>query len=208
MPPLLDWRTLTASDVLARLRAETRAEHDAVEGVLGLASVALTHTSYVRCVSRFYGFYRPLEAALATLAADARWADLLRARTGKSALLAQDLAKLGIDAAALAQCRALPRLRGEADLLGCLYVVEGATLGGRLIASQLQARLGLTASTGAGFFHGYGEATASMWQALRRALVAGAPDAATENEMIANAKATFAVLCSFCDKEPGDEQIE
>lgn len=51
-------------------------------------------------------------------------------------------------------------------LIGTLYAIEGATLGGQVISRHLQATLGLTASAGARFFNGYGDtvSTQQHWQ--------------------------------------------
>lgn len=51
-------------------------------------------------------------------------------------------------------------------LIGTLYAIEGATLGGQVISRHLQTTLGLTASTGARFFNGYGDtlSTQQHWQ--------------------------------------------
>jgi heme oxygenase len=56
-------------------------------------------------------------------------------RTRKAALKA-DLGDLGIEAPALAP---LPPLRGEAQLFGASYVLEGARLGARVLVRRLQA---------------------------------------------------------------------
>jgi heme oxygenase (biliverdin-IX-beta and delta-forming) len=190
---------------LSRLRAETRVEHDAIERVLGLASESLTHASYLHCISRFHGFYGPVESALAAQAADSKWQSLLHGRLGKTALLERDLGNLGVRANSLPVCLALPPLGSAAELLGCLYVLEGATLGGRVISPLLHTRLGLTPVSGAGFFNGYGEATGSMWQALRGALVSAEVEAICANKMIANANATFRALRQWCQEAPSHE---
>lgn len=49
------------------------------------------------------------------------------------------------------------------DLVGKLYAIEGASLGGQIISQSLQAHLGLEKQSGARFFYGYGEATRQMW---------------------------------------------
>jgi heme oxygenase len=53
-------------------------------------------------------------------------------------------------------------------LIGTLYVIEGATLGGQVISRHLQNQMGLGATTGARFFNGYGDdsATCAHWQSF------------------------------------------
>lgn len=48
--------------------------------------------------------------------------------------------------------------------MGILYVMEGSTLGGRMIGNNIQKALGFTPASGAKYFAGYGAATGSMWK--------------------------------------------
>ena len=57
----------------------------------------------------------------------------------------------------------MPDLATPAAIVGALYVIEGSTLGGKVIARQLAAHLGLNAAKGARFFHGHGAATEAHW---------------------------------------------
>ena len=195
--------------VLTRLRFETRSEHDAVERVLDLMG-ALSNTSYRQRLVQFYGFYSPLEAALQTRCAEqgdsrslkASQLPMLLPRLHKSLLLRQDLNHLGVITIDLALCRALPQIQTPAEVLGCLYVLEGATLGGRMITQHVQATLGITPTTGGSFFDGYAGHTARMWNAMRQTLLSGAVDAQAENAMVASAVATFTCLRDWCESVP------
>jgi len=193
--------TATPSSILSRLRFETRGEHDAIEQVLDLMSVSLTPQGYLHRLEQFYGFYAPLEKALQarelTLSPTTRAA--LASRLTKTALLRQDLQQLGVQAQTLPLCRNLPPLGTHAEVLGCLYVMEGATLGGRMITRHIRAALGITPITGGSFFEGYGDDTGMMWQGMRQLLVSGAPDTQTENTIVSNAMATFACLRGWCE---------
>lgn len=193
--------SVAPASILSRLRLETRGEHVAVEQLLGLMGVSLTPEGYRHLLEQFYGFYAPLEKALQarelTLPSATRSA--LVARLKKSALLRQDLHYLGVPAEPLPLCRNLPPLGTQAEVLGCVYVMEGATLGGRIITQHIRATLGLTPLTGGSFFEGYGDATGMMWQSMRQLLVSGAPDTKTENTIVTNAVTTFASLRSWCE---------
>jgi heme oxygenase (biliverdin-IX-beta and delta-forming) len=197
------------SSILSRLRLETRGEHEAVEQVLDLMSPSLTREGYGQRLEHFYGFYAPLEQALqarrdgaaggageAALSPGSKLA--LTARLTKTAHLRQDLQRLGVITRDLPLCRDLPPLHLEAEVLGCLYVLEGATLGGRMITQHVQATFGITPATGGSFFEGYGADTGKMWQTMRQLLVSGAPDVQSEDTMVANAIATFACLRRWC----------
>ena len=193
--------------LLSRLRLETRDEHNAVERVLDLMGAALTRQMYCRRLAQFYGFYAPLEAALQTRCAlpDGRLGGALSKlatlspRLNKTSLLQQDLRYLHVAAESLPLCPNLPSLQTPAEVLGCLYVLEGATLGGRVIAQHIQARLGITATTGGSFFVGYAGDTAKMWSAMRQILLSSAVDARTEDATVASAIATFTCLHDWCE---------
>lgn len=153
-------------DLLARLRAATRPQHDAIEGVVDVLRPDLTAARYRRLLEAFYGFYAPWEAAAA---APAETRDLVLDRR-KTPLLERDLAHWGlnaVDRAALPRCRALPPLDTAARVLGSLYVLEGATLGGQVIARHVEATLGVAPGAGDAFFRSYGDRVGAMWQAFR-----------------------------------------
>ena len=179
--------------VLARLRAETRPHHDAVEETLDLTSEALDRDAYRRTLELFYGFYRPLEEGLRAVGG---WVErgLDVTERSKTPLLEADLQTLGVaDPGILRVCTDLPPHATVAAAFGCLYVLEGATLGGQVISRALRKSLGVTPETGGRFFHGYGDRTGPMWQAFRTALTA-AVTPADADEVVAAAKDTFLKL--------------
>ena len=193
--------------VLTRLRLETRYEHEAVEKVLDLMGTTHTACDYRQRLKQFYGFYGALEAALQARCATPQLA-LLSPRLNKTLLLRQDLLYLGVATETLPLCSKLPPIQTQPQVLGCLYVMEGATLGGRLITQHVQATFGITTATGGSFFGGYGPDTGKMWQTMRQLLVAGAPDLQSENDMVASAIATFASLRCWCQCYHESSQIK
>jgi heme oxygenase len=78
--------------------------------------------------------------------------------------LLADLKYLGLNTPQLAWNG--PNICSHGELVGCLYVLEGSALGGRVIFKQLQSALKLTDLTGGRFFAGNGEQTMPMWQAF------------------------------------------
>lgn len=184
------------SDILLRLRTETRAEHEAIEHELDLMAPELTRARYVARLERFYGFYAPLEARLQALGA---FAGPPSGPQPKTPLLIVDLQVLGArPPEQLPLCAALPALAGPAEVLGCLYVLEGASLGGQVISRQLRRTLGITPESGGRFFAGYGEATAAHWRAFSASLVAFAREPGEQDAVVRSALATFAAMRSFC----------
>ena len=175
----------------ATLRRETAADHQRIESRLDLLNPALSVGEYRSVLRKFYGFYAPLERRLQGAAPTA---EIGFAVPSRAALLARDLAALGEPTrtiAAAPHCSELPAVESAAQIAGCVYVTEGATLGGRVIARALARSLGLSRDHGAGFFVGADAATGAAWKRtlawLDDIVRAGAePDA-----VVASARATF-----------------
>lgn len=189
------------SRLLERLRDDTRAEHRAIEHTLAeLTSSSLTPERYRFRLGQFYGFYRPLEAQLARVL---RCDSIDFPRRMKTQLLRADLEALGAcDADSLPMCRRLPALDNTTAGLGCLYVLEGSTLGGQVISRHVQARLGVTPESGGCFFAGYGSETGAMWRAFRAVLVEHAMRSECADSAVDAARATFTALRAWCQCTP------
>lgn len=81
-------------------------------------------------------------------------------------LLENDLCALNFSNTQIAElpaCSDLPVLFQHEHVLGYLYVMEGATLGGQVITKMLRAQLQITLDNGGCYFHGYGRETKKMW---------------------------------------------
>jgi heme oxygenase (biliverdin-IX-beta and delta-forming) len=186
--------------ILKRLKLATSSSHTALEDQLPLMHADLSLDAYRQFVGRFLGFYAPLETQLL---ASAHWPQLAFDYTTrqKTPRLRQDLLALGSSAEAVAAtplCAALPPLTTPEQILGCLYVIEGATLGGRIITRQLQTQLGLTPDTGGAFFDGYGAQTGAHWKAFCTMLTDNADQDANKDArhaaIVASANRTFETL--------------
>lgn len=78
----------------------------------------------------------------------------------------------------------------SAQALGCLYVLEGSTLGARYISRRLESRLLITEACGGAFFHAYGDSAAERWRAFRR-FVHASIDRSNEEEAVHAARDAF-----------------
>ena len=174
-----------------RLKAETRDLHEAVEREVDVMREDLSDQHYLRLVCRFYGFYKPLESRLEGVAGlEEACPDLARRR--KAPLLERDLATLSLSSGEIRdipRCAILPEVLSPYDGLGCLYVMEGATLGGAIISRHVTARLGVTAEAGAAFFSSYGDGRGAMWKAFIACLDAVPAD--RHEDVVAAARQTF-----------------
>jgi heme oxygenase len=186
------------------LKEGTRTHHARAEASLPLMDEALTRERYVHTLARLHGFYAPLEERLAR--ADWSAVPLAWERRRKSPLLADDLRALGWtdgQLARLPRCDRLPDVRTTARLLGCLYVLEGATLGGQLVRRHVARRLGLTPATGLAFFSAYGDAVGPMWREYQDRLAeAVARGACAPDQVVDAARDTFDAFTGWLRDEP------
>ncbi|HEU4892231.1 MAG TPA: biliverdin-producing heme oxygenase [Vicinamibacterales bacterium] len=183
---------LNETSLRQRLKRETAAVHQHLEAQLGLLDPGLDVSRYLRVLGTFYGFYVPVEIDVKRLAAtESPLGFPLRARAG---LIERDLLALGrspADLSALPLCSDRPQLSCVEDLAGCLYVLEGACLGGQAVSALLHRRLGLAKESGTAFFAGDGEGTLPRW-AVVVAWLDGLPrTGASTAKIISAATATF-----------------
>jgi heme oxygenase len=179
------------------LKQSTSEFHKAFESKLRvLLSAELTLDRYVAIQKKFYGFYRPIEARLFSIRG---WDDpeLKLSTRFKIPLLVGDLASLSVDPAEIASlpcCDALPRLETVPEALGCLYVLEGSTLGGRIITALLKKVLPLDESRGCSFFNSYGNEVGLMWSSFLAILERHCEKHDDRDVVVRSACQTFASL--------------
>lgn len=171
--------------LLASLKQETTRLHQQIENGLDLFRGDFTLRDYRSLLVRFYGYYSPWEERAAVTS------PRLMAQRSKCANLAGDLEFLGMppdEILAIAPCPHLPPLDTVARVLGSMYVLEGATLGGQILQRHMRARFGLN-QAGCSFFSGYGEQTGAMWKQFCDILEESPPD--WRPEIVSSAVATF-----------------
>jgi heme oxygenase len=152
------------SSLFARLKSGTEEQHRTIEAAVDPMHTFSSMGAYKAYLLNSWIFHASLEAELDLLDWSALGIDFVSRR--KTPLLEQDLRILGVPRPSLEQ---RPYRRARTDLsfaLGCLYVLEGATLGGRVISRHL-ATLGIGPANGGLFFNGYGARTGEMWQSFQ-----------------------------------------
>lgn len=182
--------------ILAALKQATRVHHEQLERRLGLPSSVQSHAGYLALLRQLLGYYAPLEARLAPWLCGGRQGLDYAARR-KAPLLQLDLSRLTGHANAVVDvpcCSDLPNPAEVSSALGCLYVVEGATLGGQLIARDLAQRFGWDVRSGAAFFSSYGRQVGPMWRAFGLVLEQDLANATARSRAICAARDTFATL--------------
>jgi len=150
--------------IMQRLRSETREQHVRLEHTVDLRSRFASREGYRDLLSRMLGLHEPLERELRRI--DWSGATIEMGERRKTAWLQQDLLALDFtprEIAAIPECVELPELTSAARGIGCLYVLEGSTLGGAVIARQLKRVLKIGADQGGRFYASYGEQLSLMW---------------------------------------------
>lgn len=183
----------TRSPIHQCLRESTRADHLRLEGTLNLLDPRLTRDQYGRLLVAFLGFYEPLEAQFRRYHRAASMA-LDFELPCRAPLLMADLAVLGMSPVAR-DAAPLPEILTLSEFAGRLYVVEGAALGGQVLARHLAERWALGHDSGAAFFSGSGPGEVGRrWARVLRWLERAAISGADSRDMSAAASATFRAL--------------
>jgi heme oxygenase len=165
-------------------------------GLAAVASGTISKEDYICLLMRLYGFHRPFDDRVC--AAGSVFETGLDLDIRKRAVhIAQDLKTLGADETALASlplCVDIQSPRSPGELLGALYVVEGSTLGGRMLARALSSLFGQDAMDGRRFFYGYGERHGVMWRDFVTRLEANAATRDQQIEILNGATKTFHIF--------------
>ena len=178
------------------LKQQTEEEHRAAERGLPLMRPGLDSTDYAHCLKRLYGVVAAWEELAPVLAP--AWLRALLIPRQRRTFLDHDLAWFGITAP---HGRApLPALQDLPSLLGAMYVMEGSTLGGQIIARHVQTSLALTPGCGNAFFRGHGSQTGLLWKEFCEMLTTRVPDDQT-HQVVTSAKATFAIFGAWMQEK-------
>lgn len=149
-------------DVLSRLRHATGAAHDRLERRLDILNQLSAASSRRSLVERFWGLHCGAERVLAPFLSGVSGLDY----GGRSRLpaLASDLAALGSTTPGTLPVCPVARPQSVGGALGLLYVLEGSTLGGRVIRREMRARG--HPMTGLTFLDPYGSQAGERWRSF------------------------------------------
>ncbi|RYD33243.1 MAG: biliverdin-producing heme oxygenase [Verrucomicrobiaceae bacterium] len=189
--------------ILEELRKSTQAIHEEMEQRLPLGRPDLSRETYRDLVKRFHGFIIPLEKQLlkspGMTGSDFNYQERL-----KQPALEADAMALGLEGETqLASPAELPPLENQEQVFGCLYVIEGSTLGGQVISRSLREHLDIHPENGGAYFSGYGPLTGPRWKEFLSKL-AEVADGADTQAITDSAVATFEALNHwlFADLSP------
>lgn len=99
--------------------------------------------------------------------------------------------------------------RSLAERMGALYVLEGATLGGKIIRKHLLARFGGRVEPAISFYTGYGKRSGAEWRSFGEMLggMFDNADSTTQANVVAGANATFSALQRHLERDAARAQI-
>jgi heme oxygenase len=145
------------------LKHSTREQHAAIERGLNVQRPDFSRASYCALLRKFYGYYSPWERLCGPLIDEVKAGFMAPRR--KSPLMEKDLIFLGGGiVGTYSECADLPVLATSAQAIGSMYVIEGSTLGGRVLAQHFSVALAIGPETGGCFFAAYGAQTGVMWR--------------------------------------------
>lgn len=156
---------ISAESFIQNLRNETASLHTQLEALP--LSVSLTHPQlnlqdYILYLQKMYHINQYVEEHFFPLVHHVL-EDVEQRK--KSPLIQDDLIYLNVDINATNEFSILSETPVDtAFALGVLYVLEGSTLGGRMILKNVQPALQLTPENGAAYFAGYQSDTSKMWK--------------------------------------------
>lgn len=193
---------MSSTSLMSTLRAATAEPHARTESMIPLLDPALGLEGYAAILLRFRVVYTVLEDALAQVdgwpagfeVEPRRWSPRLERDLGwldeRGALRPQSF-----DFVAMAPMTTpVPTLPSA---LGVLYVLEGAALGGQLVARRLGPRLGVTGEGGACFFTSAGEHTGRRWREFGAMVDRwGAEHPREWGDVVAAARTTFDAIAA------------
>lgn len=192
-------------DLLQQLKTGTATRHRAIESVVPLLDPNLTPAAYRGYLEALLGYYPVVEQRLRLLPdlpgvlpdLDQRWkTDALRMDCEElGSRLKPEADPAGHPAAVedlpAAKLDVVPALGTLPEAFGCLYVLEGSTLGGQILVRVVRERLGPQIGDATRFLASYGDQVRPMWQRLQGAMVAALPDAGEQKLAVQSACALF-----------------
>lgn len=193
--PVLETKAADAARaVLARLKDETAGDHARVDALVDpmLSDLA----GYRRLLIGLRDAHRVIESQLQRHAPALARGGYDAPQRSKLGWLADDLAFLGVSESDGTTDAVRFSLADVTAAFGAVYVVEGATLGGRVIARRVIPALSLSPTAGCRYFSGYGAETRDRWRSTGDAIAAHAShaSAAAVSCMVGAAKETFALF--------------
>lgn len=186
--------SMSADPILEALKSQTQPLHAQLEARVDILNRLQSPDVYQQLLAAFYGFYAPVESRLREcFELKSEGLDFESRR--KVPLLTADLKHWNVAVSELPLASDVPRVASAAEGFGCLYVLEGATLGSQIIKRLLMQHLSVSVENGGAFFNAYGDRVMEMWHSFRASVSQFASAHPHEHDtIIATAQDTFIKL--------------
>jgi heme oxygenase len=184
----------TKPSIMTRLRAETQLAHDTIEQTTPVTELIKgngTKKDYINVLKSALSYYRPFEQRVK----ESGQKDIIAFMQDrfKTALIEKDLEKLGVTGKEIAAIPdyTIPSINSPEEMLGALYVLEGSTMGGKVITKELKDHFNWALS-GEHFLDPYGSAVRARWEAYGAFTEQQTSDKELNRDaMVQSAQATF-----------------
>lgn len=180
----------------ADLKAQTRAQHRALEDQLKLPQRIVSRQELCAVLAAFLAAWFPLEHDLATASG---WADVgLDPHLGEAAtLLRSDLSTLEyVSSPAISGSVAAPPFDTTARAAGGRYVLLGSAIGGRVLAPAIERRLGSGTVAATRFFRRDGLDPHQDWRTFQSAMTSRSWSRRETDQATGSARATFEFIAT------------
>lgn len=181
--------------VIDKIREATLKYHDDFTGwARNIFNGSISMEQYKTVLKTFYGFYKPFEEKLEKVEGiNELGLDLENRR--KINYLLEDMKSLGITETEINEIKMakdddLPPLNNLANALGSMYVIEGATLGGKMVGAQLKDIFSFNGN-GTGFFLSYGEQVKPRWAKFIEIINKYAQETNTDGQIVDASHAAY-----------------
>jgi heme oxygenase len=154
-----------SSNFLGDLKAKTANSHKKLESLPVSASILSSDmklSDYIHYLCLMHDVHNEVESIIFPLLSDV--IDNLELRK-KTHLIEDDLFCLNHNKTVATRVFDITEINVP-FALGILYVIEGATLGGRYILKNITTIQGLDKGKGISYFNGYGEKTGNYWKSF------------------------------------------
>jgi len=176
---------------IEELSAQTMQDHQQLDKLLiPYIKGCDTAAKYADLLQCFYGYFNPLELLISTYINDNIVPQYSRRR--KANVIAEELQSMHENLRATNKDVSLPGINNIAGAFGAMYVLEGSTMGGKIISKILAGNLGRQPSD-IRFFNYYGADADALWGQFVQTLNTFAEelDDAGKDTIISAARNTF-----------------
>ena len=188
------------------LKQETKVNHQQLEKLL-VRQMRSIHTKegYIELLQLFYSYFGALEEKINHFILPHQMEEEHTFQRRKTIRLAEDIKALGGIVNEKCGEKDLPEIRSDLEAFGALYVIEGSTLGGRVITKMMQRQMNTDSLEGFSFFNGYGDDTERRWSSFKELLNDQGQNDADKKLVVSTADETFAKFKKWIEKNHVDD---